>query len=347
MGKNLNESPIISKRVMTEIAPELVILEVTQRCNMNCAMCYNANAVERKEKTSTTELKNLICQIKELGCKMLSLTGGEPFLREDLLELISYTQKKGIECVVYTNGILLEKYAEMIIKSGLSKLFISLDSHNKENYEKIRGISGTFELVLGGIRKIAKLKKQLNAPIEIRTAAVIMQSNIDELVDLVDFSRKLGVDGITFKPVTVSTVKFSTSPDSMFESNLEEKKMLWPTKDQISKLDGILDKLSEEHDKDNFVWDTRDYFQTLKRYFRNPSNKFIDIRCKKGYNYLVVDKDGYILPCWGMRPKNGWNIKRKSVEGVWNSEEYEMIRKKMETCNHPCGDMLESRTHMR
>ena len=108
-----------------------------------------------------------------------------------------------------------------------------------------------------------------------------------------------------------------------------------------------MDKLSEENERDNFVWDTRAYFKTLKKYFRNPSNRFIDISCKKGYNYLVVDKSGYVLPCWGMRPKEEWNIKRKSIKEIWGSEEYEGVREKMRACDHPCGDMLESRTNMR
>lgn len=326
--------------------PELVIAEITQKCNLDCIMCYNKD-VEKKEVLTTSELKNFIDQLKEVGCMVLSLTGGEPLLRKDTLKLVRYAQSLGIKCVIYTNGTLLDKYAKHIIKSGLSKLFISLDSHDEKKFEEIRGQKKIFSKVIKGIKKMVKLKKELRSPMEIRTAAVIIKQNVEELLELVDFSRKLGVDGITFKPITISTVKFSISEDSMFRNNLKKKTEFWPTSEQLPLLNIIFDKLSEIHEQEGFVWETRYYFETLKKYFENPSNKYIDIRCKKGYNYFVLDKDGYVLPCWGFRPRDNWNIRVNQVKDIWNSKKYMDIRRMMETCNHPCTDMLEYRTYMR
>lgn len=173
-----------------------------------------------------------------------------------------------------------------------------------------------------------------------------MRQNIGELLEIIKFSKNVGLDGITFKPITISNVKFNTSANPVFE----DKKImleLWPTRKQLPKLMNLLDKFASWHEKNKFIWDKKEYFEIIKKYFLYPSNRFIGITCKKGYNYFVLDKEGYILPCWGMRVREEWHIDKISLDELWNSKEYDKVRKIMEKCSYPCTDMLECKTHPR
>ncbi|MGM5482997.1 MAG: radical SAM protein [Nanobdellota archaeon] len=330
-------------RIKKKPIPELAIIEVTQKCNLNCIMCYNKDAA-KKENISTRQIKRFILELWELGCKMISFTGGEPFLRKDIFELIKFAQSYGIETVIYTNGTLLKTLKHRIIDSGLSKIFISIESGTEGTYEKIRG-KNIFKRVVTGTKELIKARNGSKSSMEVRVASLIMKDTVDELIETIDFSRQLGVDGITFKPVTIANVCYSRDEDSMFAktNNLG----LWPTNEQMKYLPFILDELSSRHKKDGFVWDTPFYFQTLKKYFEWPSNRYMGIKCSKGYNYLVLDKDGYVLPCWGIRPIEEWQINNNSLKKIWDSKRYRTTREMMGLCNHPCTDMLESRTYMR
>lgn len=102
-----------------------IIFEVTQTCNNDCLFCYNVWKCRDdypKGELSTTETKRLIAKtIKETRCKQFTFTGGEPFLRKDLSELVSFTKELGVSVTIISNGTLItEKIAKDYIKRGVS-----------------------------------------------------------------------------------------------------------------------------------------------------------------------------------------------------------------------------------
>ncbi len=85
-------------------------LEVTQRCNLRCMHCYiplSKRKGPRKVELSISEIQHILDEIKEAGCLWLLLTGGEPLLRTDFLDIYKFAKHKGFLLTLFTNGTLL------------------------------------------------------------------------------------------------------------------------------------------------------------------------------------------------------------------------------------------------
>ncbi|TET52432.1 MAG: GTP 3',8-cyclase MoaA [Actinomycetota bacterium] len=132
-------------------------LSVTDRCNLRCKYCMPGEGIRlagKDELLTYEEILKIVRIFGGLGIRKLRLTGGEPLLRDDILELVSGLAKlKDIESIsITTNGILLEKYLEKLYRSGIDSTNISLDSLDGDNYREItRG--GDMERVISAINK--------------------------------------------------------------------------------------------------------------------------------------------------------------------------------------------------
>ena len=132
-------------------------LSVTDRCNLRCKYCMPGEGIRlagREELLTYEEILKAVKIFGDLGIRKLRLTGGEPLLRDDILELVSgLSELKDIEDIsITTNGILLEKYLERLYGLGISSINISLDSLDGKSYRQItRG--GDVERVIRAINK--------------------------------------------------------------------------------------------------------------------------------------------------------------------------------------------------
>lgn len=151
-----------TKNVKYKEYPRVVYLHLTQQCNLSCVYCYlNAGKYSCSELTSDT-VKQLLCQIAAFQPRKLIFTGGEPLMREDLLELALYFRKlrhPSSQLCLDTNGTLINSN----IASTLVKLFdeirISLDGFEEVN-DRLRG-RGSFK---SAIRAIGELREAGGAP---------------------------------------------------------------------------------------------------------------------------------------------------------------------------------------
>lgn len=129
-------------------------LSVTERCQLNCAYCrgYREHA-EQKELTAQ-EFARIVQVMAELGVKKVRLTGGEPLLRQDILEIISSLRAVlGIEEITLTtNGQLLPGKARLLKDAGLTRINVSLDSLDAVRYRSITG-GGELSKVLAGMQE--------------------------------------------------------------------------------------------------------------------------------------------------------------------------------------------------
>ena len=132
------------------------------------------------------EIKEILTAAYNIGILKLHWTGGEPLVKKDLYKYIQYATDLGyIKQSITTNGFLLEKEAEKIVKAGISRVNISLDTLNKEKFKKITGRNG-LERVLKGIYKILEISN-----CQIKINMVIMKDNLEEVNDFIDFAKKI------------------------------------------------------------------------------------------------------------------------------------------------------------
>jgi MoaA/NifB/PqqE/SkfB family radical SAM enzyme len=149
---------VIRGKLLRHVRPIAMTFAVTYKCQCSCVHC----SAGRHKKVNTPELsteeaKRVIDESQKLGISILAFTGGEPLLREDIFELISYVNQKKTVPILFTNGLLLtQDNVDKLAKAGLYSLFVSIDSPLPEEHNKLRGMAGLFETAIEGIKQAKK-----------------------------------------------------------------------------------------------------------------------------------------------------------------------------------------------
>jgi radical SAM protein with 4Fe4S-binding SPASM domain len=200
----------LNKQVLKERIPVNGTLELTFRCNLRCAHCYcnlpanNQDAAE--EELKTDEILSIFDQIAEAGCLWLLITGGEPLLREDFVEIYTYAKKKGFLITLFTNGTLMTPHiADHLREWPPHAVEITLYGATRRTYEKITGVPGSYERCSRGINLLLERK----VPLELKTMVTTL--NHHELFQIKEFADKLGVK-FRFDPVLNSRLDGSKAP---------------------------------------------------------------------------------------------------------------------------------------
>lgn len=175
-------------------------VSVTERCQMKCIYCDGWKKAMRsfnrgKKEISTEQILKIIKRGIEAGLRDIHFTGGEPFLRKDLVYLVEATTEMGARVEVNTNGLLInERNIKLLKKAGCSLLKISLDTTIKQKFEAIRG-RDAIDAVIRGIR-IA------NPIMPVRVNCVAMRSNLDTIFPLINLMDEIGVPRIHLLDLT-------------------------------------------------------------------------------------------------------------------------------------------------
>jgi len=173
-------------------------IEVTQRCNLRCTHCYiplSTRKGPRQAELSLPEIQHILDEIKEAGCIWLLLTGGEPLLRTDFLDIYTYAKRKGFILTLFTNGTLITpRIADALSEWRPFNIEITLYGYSQATYERITGIPGSHAKCLRGI----ELLMERRLPLKLKT--VLMTPNREELGEMQAFAKSLGVEFV-FDPM--------------------------------------------------------------------------------------------------------------------------------------------------
>ena len=176
-------------------------LSVTDRCDFRCVYCMSEEMqfVPRKELLTIEEMTDIAGVFVELGVSKIRITGGEPLIRRNIIELFNKlgTLNQLDELTLTTNGSQLREYAPLLVKAGVKRINISLDSLRPGRFRALTR-TGKLENVLQGIDSAihAGLKVKLNS-------VILKQRNSDEILDLVDYAlnKKLDISFIEEMPL--------------------------------------------------------------------------------------------------------------------------------------------------
>lgn len=131
----------------------VVVWNMTRRCNLKCIHCYSSSRnIPYRDELTTEEGKALIADLASFGSPVILFSGGEPLIRKDLPDLARFAVDRGMRAVISTNGTLLTPERIRVFREiGLSYIGVSLDGL-KETHDFFRGVPGTFERAIRGIR---------------------------------------------------------------------------------------------------------------------------------------------------------------------------------------------------
>lgn len=195
--KQIQEQDFLRNLKLKSLARRIPLsgsVELTHRCNLSCKHCYlsfqkkNHQSYLQNELDTKTWLK-LIDDFTEAGCLNLLITGGDPLIREDFLDIYEYAVKKGLIIRVYTNGTLISDRILDLFKSYPPyEIEITLYGATRETYENITCVNGSYNNCLLGIEKLLGI----NAPLKLKT--MILTLNKDEFFAMEQMAKDWGVD---------------------------------------------------------------------------------------------------------------------------------------------------------
>lgn len=175
-----------------EAAPVAMLWVVTECCSKRCRYCYkDATFIGDGPATDLAlgfeRMRQLLAEAADIGVGSLVLSGGEPFLRPDLIDLISVAVELGIEVIPITKARLVGETMERLAATGLERLHVSLDSHRPEMVDFLTGVDGAFDDIT------ATLGAAAEHGVRAVLRPVLTSFNVRHLVELVELADGLGV----------------------------------------------------------------------------------------------------------------------------------------------------------
>ena len=166
----------------------LIAWEVTRSCNLACKHCRaEAHLEPYPGELSTQEAKELIDTFPQTGSPIIIFTGGEPLMRKDIFELVTYADSKGLRCVMAPNGTLLSpENVQKIKASGIQRCSISIDADNAFDHDNFRGVPGAFDAAMQGIDYLKK------AGVEFQLNTTVTRNNLHHFKKIFELADRLG-----------------------------------------------------------------------------------------------------------------------------------------------------------
>lgn len=191
---------LLRKKDLSVSAPQEVVVEITNRCNLRCPMCIRThlNGIKIKD-LSLEEFCMLIGNITN-KTELITLAGlGEPLLNSDIVNMVYEAKRKGFRAALYTNAALLNKeLSRDLLTSGLSGIVISFDGATQETYEYYRK-GARFEETRRNILDLLQVKNELGSRVFVEIQMIVFENNLSEIKPFLDMWSISGVDSVRIK----------------------------------------------------------------------------------------------------------------------------------------------------
>ncbi len=291
------------------------ILAVTYRCNSKCTMCYTWQFPSKKgEEILPQDLETLPQMVR------LNITGGEPFLKDDLSDILNVVKKKAKRVVISSNGLLTKKTLEVMDKHRDVGIRISIEGR-EETHDKMRGIKGGYKKSLETLKGLKRLGIK-----DLGIAVTVSDENADDLVFLYNLAKENCVELAT--AILHNAYYFHKEDNAIVDKSKVE-----------SGLKGLIEVyLKSSHPKNWF----RAYFtQGIIDHMYGEKRA---MKCTMATDSFFVDPYGYIRPCNVMDFPFG-NLKEKPFFKIWNGPEADEARRRVDVCDRNCW-MIGSVGHL-
>ncbi|MFC1948179.1 radical SAM protein [Chloroflexota bacterium] len=179
---------LLSEKTKNNRFPYMGTIEITPKCNLRCVHCYISQVNFGESILTYEEWCKIFDEIAEENCLWLLITGGEPLLRPDFIDIYTYMKKRGFLISLFTNGTLItEEIADYFYEWRPKMVEISLYGATKQTYEKVTGVPGSFNRCIEGINLLLERK----IPLHLKTVAIT--ANIEEIKSIKEYADDLGV----------------------------------------------------------------------------------------------------------------------------------------------------------
>jgi pyrroloquinoline quinone biosynthesis protein E len=274
--------------------PYWLLAELTYRCPLHCAFCYNPLHYDGvRNELSTGEWVDVLRQARALGAVQLGLSGGEPLTRDDLEELVAEARRLGFYSNLITSGVgLTETRIAALKQAGLDHIQLSFQDSTRELNDFLSSTK-TFELKL----KVAKLIKQYDYPMVMN--CVLHRYNLPHVGKIIEMALELGAEYLEL----ANTQYYGWA--------MKNRDQLMPTLEQVREAERVVaDYRARIGDRCKLLFVVPDYFENRPK------------ACMNGWGevFLGVAPDGVALPCHNARDLPGLdlpNVRDMPLAAIW------------------------------
>lgn len=281
---------------------------VTYRCNAKCNMC------NRYKEPSKAEDEITVDTIKKLPrMYFTNITGGEPFIRDDLKDIVRELYKKSDRIVISTNGFFTEKIVDLCKEFPNIGIRISIEGLEQTNNE-IRGLEDGFNKGYTTLKTLVDMGMK-----DVGFGMTVQDKNAEDLVPLYDISDELDME--------FATASLHNSFYFVESNNIIHDRIM-----VASNFEKLINKLL----------DSRSPKKWFRAYFNHGLINYIFTRkrllpCDMSFDTFFIDPFGDVMPCNGTRQKEVMgNLNIQTFDELWNSKEAEVVRKKVRRCDRNC-----------
>lgn len=281
---------------------------VTYRCNARCSMCSRYQAPSRPEEEITVET------IKKLPrMYFTNITGGEPFLREDLKEIVRELRKKSDRIVISTNGYFTDRIVDLCRTFPDVGIRVSIEGLEQTNNE-IRGLTDGYNRGLETLKRLKEMGLR-----DVGFGMTVQDRNAAELVPLYRLSHELGME---FATASVHNSFYFVQT----KNKIHDRPMV------AANFERLINELLESRSPKKWF---RAYFNHGLIHYIYGGKRLL--KCDMSFDTFFLDPYGDVMPCNGTREKLVMgNLNRQTWQALWHSPEAENVRKKVRCCGRNC-----------
>lgn len=281
---------------------------VTYRCNARCTMCNRYKCPSKPEEELTL---NTIKKLPEMY--FTNITGGEPFIREDLPDIVRELYKKSDRIVISTNGYFKDRIIKLCEEFPNVGIRISIEGLEETN-NKIRGLNDGYNKGYSTLKELVKMKHP-----DVGFGMTVQDANAKDLVALYKKAEELNME--------FATASLHNSFYFVEAKNIIKDRMM----------------VAKEFEKlINELLNTKSPKKWFRAYFNHGLINYIFgqkrlLPCDMAFDTFFIDPYGDVMPCNGTKEKEVMgNLNNQSWDELWNSEQADIVRQKVRNCTRDC-----------
>lgn len=281
---------------------------VTYRCNAKCTMCNRYKVPSKPEDELTIETIKKLPQMS-----FTNITGGEPFIREDLKDIVRELYKKSDRIVISTNGFFTDRIVDLCKEFPQIGIRISIEGLEQTNNE-IRGLEDGYNRGYTTLKTLVEMGMK-----DVGFGMTVQDKNAPDLVPLYEISNELSMEFAT-----------ATLHNSFYF--VENKNIIHDRLMVASNFEMLINRLLESNSPKKWF---RAYFNHgLINYIFGQKRL---LPCDMSFDTFFIDPYGDVMPCNGTREKEVMgNLNEQSWDELWNSPQADEVRKKVRCCDRQC-----------
>ncbi len=307
--------------------PDHPVWEMTTACNLKCVHCHTAGGAARADELTTEEAKNLLDELSRVrNFRMMAFTGGEPLMRPDLYELLDHARRLGFKNTIATNATLIDDRAARKLRDhGVVIAAVSLDGVSAQTHDKVRGLSGSFDSAVQGMRSLTR------SGIILHINITAMEYNVDELERLMDLVDELGTGILLFYQL-VPVGRGRAISDAVLGKEANERLTRFMAKVQGSSRAIIEPVAGPQYWP--FLLKRARIHGGMGRWFAEK----VFHGCSAGRGFVYIKPDGAVWPCPFIEMSCG-NVRERPFAEIWDrSPVLNELRKRESMLQGQCGE---------